>query len=88
VQTVHDPERGAEEPDGAGDGLRGVQVDQHQGGRAGEDTRHLSQGHAGRHLCPSQQVPINYRKVTAFLALRPQCANLLRWYQNLPLILD
>ncbi len=54
MQTVHDPERGAEEPDGAGDGLRGVQVDQHQGGRAGEDPRHLSQGHAGRHLCPSK----------------------------------
>jgi len=59
VQTVHDPERGAEEPDGAGDGLRGVQVDQHQGGRAGEDPRHLSQGHAGRHLCSSQQVLVN-----------------------------
>ncbi len=56
VQAVHGAEWGAQEPDGAGDGLRGVQVDQHQGGGAGEDPRHLPQGYAGGHLCPSQQV--------------------------------
>ena len=47
LQAVHGAERGAEEPDGAGHRLRGLQVDQHQGSRTGEDPRHLPQGHAG-----------------------------------------
>ena len=57
-EGVHDPERGAEEPDGESSGLRCVQVDEHQGSGAGQSAQYLSKGYEGRHLRSPQQVKL------------------------------